>query len=121
MEKKKLADNTLDKINWALKVYRRWVDYHRHLFFQRKTFSAARENCYVHDLEISMKGDLMLSRDLCDFISEVRKENGSEYPPASIYDLVLMLSLYLEREFGHCRLINVDKYPELYNTLNHIM
>lgn len=62
----------------------------------------------------------MLTMDICDFIAEVRKENGAEYPGATIYDLVLMLSLFLEREFGIKRLISED-YPVIRNTLSHIM
>ena len=41
-----------------------------------------------------------LQADLCDFIVEIRKENGEQYPPSSMYDLISGLSLYLEREHG---------------------
>ena len=37
---------------------------------------------------------------MCDFIVEIRKENGEQYPSSSMYDLISGLSLYLEREHG---------------------
>ena len=39
-----------------------------------------------------------LTVDVCDFITEVEKENGQDYPPASLYDLVASLSGYVECE-----------------------
>ena len=39
-----------------------------------------------------------LKRDVCDFIVEIRKENGQQYPSTSLYDLLQGLSMYLERE-----------------------
>ena len=36
--------------------------------------------------------------DVCDFITEVKKENGKDYPPGSLYDLVVCLSVYVEHE-----------------------
>ena len=29
-----------------------------------------------------------LQADLCDFLVEIRKENGEQYPPSSMYDLI---------------------------------
>ena len=43
---------------------------------------------------------MKLQADLCDFIVEIRKENGEQYPSSSMYDLISGLSLYLEREHG---------------------
>ena len=39
-----------------------------------------------------------MQADLCDFIVEIRKENGEQYPPSSMYGLISGLSLYLERD-----------------------
>ena len=39
-----------------------------------------------------------LTVDVCDFITEVKKENGNDYPPDSLYDLVTCLSGDVERE-----------------------
>ena len=39
-----------------------------------------------------------LTADACDFITEVKKENGQDYPPGSLYDLVASLSGYIECE-----------------------
>ena len=36
--------------------------------------------------------------DMCDFITEVKKENGNDYSPGSMYDLVACLSAYIDRK-----------------------
>lgn len=74
----------------------------------------------VERIEKSWKEPQILTRDVCAFIAEVRKENGKEYPPGTIYDLVLMLSLYLEREHGIDHLTS-PAWPKIRNTLNGIM
>ena len=35
-------------------------------------------------------------KDMYEFIVEIRKQNGEQYPSISIYDLVSGISLYLE-------------------------
>ena len=38
--------------------------------------------------------------DVCDFLVEIRKENGDQYPGSSMYDLVSGLPRYLQHEHG---------------------
>lgn len=47
-------------------------------------------------------------------------ETGAEYPPATIYNLVLMISIHLEWEYGMKKLISHD-FPDIKNTLDNIM
>lgn len=82
--------------------------------------SANRGNRYIHPLTESVKHISWISEDMCDFITEVKKEHGEEYPPGTIYDLILMISIFLEREYSIKRLTSMA-YPKVRNTLNCIM
>ena len=62
-----------------------------------------------------------LQADLCDFIVEIRKENGEQYPSSSMYDLILGLSLYLEREHGSTNKLVSDAFRSIRNTLDNVM
>ena len=62
-----------------------------------------------------------LQADLCDFIVEIRKENGEQYPPSSMYDLISGLSLYLERKHGFTNKLVSGAFRSVRNTLDNIM
>ena len=62
-----------------------------------------------------------LQADLCDFIVEIKKENGEQYPPSSMYDLISGLSLYLEREHGFTNKLVSGAFRSVRNTLDNIM
>ena len=52
----------------------------------------------IRPIDASAKDVDELQADLCDFIVEIRKENGELYQSSSMYDLISGLSLSLERE-----------------------
>ena len=62
-----------------------------------------------------------LQADLCDFIVEIRKENGEQYPSSSMYDLISGLSLYLEREHGFTNKLVSEAFRAVRNTLDNVM
>ena len=62
-----------------------------------------------------------LQADLCDFIVEIRKENGEQCPPSSMYDLISGLSLYLEREHGFTNKLVSGAFRSVRNTLDNVM
>ena len=62
-----------------------------------------------------------LQADLCDFIVEIRKENGEQYPPSSMYDLISGLSLYLEIEHGFTNKLVSGAFRSVRNTLDNVM
>ena len=62
-----------------------------------------------------------LQADLCDFIVEIRKENGEQYPPSSVYDLISGLSLYLEREHGFTNKLVSGAFRFVRNTLDNVL
>ena len=62
-----------------------------------------------------------LKYDVCDFIVEIRKENGQEYPSSSLYDLLGGLSLYLQREKNFNDKLMSTTFKEIRNTLDNVM
>ena len=62
-----------------------------------------------------------LQADLCDFIEEIRKENGEQYPSSSMYDLISGLSLYLEREHGFTNKLVSGAFRAVRNILDYVM
>ena len=72
-------------------------------------------------IDTSAKDMDELQADLCDFIVEIRKENGEQYPSSSIYDLISGLSLYLEREHGFTNKLVSGAFRAVRNTLDNVM
>ena len=72
-------------------------------------------------IDQSAKDVNKLQSDLCDFILEIRKENGEQYPSSSMYDLISGLSLYLERELGFTDKLVSGTFRAVRNTLDNVM
>ena len=75
----------------------------------------------IRPIDASAKDVDWLQADLCDFIVEIRKENGEQYPSSSIYDLIPGLSLYLEREHSFTNKLVSGAFRSVRNTLYNVM
>ena len=75
----------------------------------------------IKPIDASAKDVDELQADLCDFIVEIRKENGEQYPPSSMYDLISGLSLYLEREHGFTNKLVSGAFRSVRNTIDNVM
>ena len=95
-----VQDASKAKIKWAIGAYNRWRAFRSEIFHQRYTTKVTHYNREIKPIDASAKDVDELQADLCDFIVEIRKENGEQYPSSSMYDLISGLSLYLEREHG---------------------
>ena len=76
------------------------------------------ENRFVDVVDVANK----LTVDVYNFITEVKKENGKDYPPGSLYDLVACLSGYIECERPdlEAKLIS-SAFAKVKNTLDHVV
>ena len=70
----------------------------------------------IKPIDASAKDVDELQADLCDFIVEIRKENGEQYLSSSMYDLISGLSLYLEREHGFTNKLVSGAFRSIRNT-----
>ena len=91
------------------------------IFHQRYTTKVTHYNREIKAIDASAKAVDELQADLCDFIVEIRKENGEQYPSCSMYDLISGLSLYLEREHGFTNKLVSGAFRSVRNTLDNIM
>ena len=68
--------------------------------FQSKIHHQGHPLGEIKPIDASAKDVDELQADLSDFIVEIRKENGEQYPSSSMYDLISGLSLYPERNMA---------------------
>ena len=95
-----LQQASISKIKWALGAYKWWMDYRMEIYHARNTVSFTRNNRPIKPLhEIAHDMDV-LKDDICNFIVEIHKENGEQYPANTLYDLLQSLSLFLQCEKG---------------------
>lgn len=55
------------------------------------------------------------------FICEIRKQDGEEYPPKNVYEIVICLQLYLCTQGQNYKFLDDDDFCQLRNTLDNIM
>lgn len=96
-------DGTRKKVKWALNVLKEW---------QNETLNDESRLHMYGDIETSPASTI--NNELKHFILEVRKKDGSRYPPKTLYDLIVMLNYYLMKEVG--RDINLMKDKEFLET-----
>ena len=89
--------------------------------YQRYTAEVTHYNREIKPIDASAKDVDKLQADLCDFIVEIRKENGEQYPSSSMYDLISGLSLYFEREHGFTNKLLSGAFRSVRNTLDNVM
>ncbi|XP_028418023.1 uncharacterized protein LOC114542762 [Dendronephthya gigantea] len=62
-----------------------------------------------------------LNRTLACFICEVRKSDGSKYPPNTLYGIIAAIQHFLKGKGKQVRLLNDDKFEYLRNALDAVM
>ena len=91
------------------------------IYHARNTATFTRNNRPIKPLhEVAHDLD-MLKDDVCDFIVEICKENGEQYPANTLYDLLQSLSLFLQREKGFNEKLMSNAFKEIRNTLDNLM
>ena len=71
-----IQDASKAKIKWAVGAYNRWRAFRSEIFHQRYTTKVTHYNREIKPIDASAKDMDELQADLCDFIVEIRKENG---------------------------------------------
>ena len=87
----------------------------------RTTATFTRENRPIQNLDVVAADITTLKSDVCDFIVEIRKENGDQYPGSSLKDLLSGLSVYLQREKNFDAKLMSETFKEIHNTLDNVM
>ena len=103
----------MKKVNWVKKMYQQWK-------YSRNAKSGVGDiTCDLENVPTITKESLKYA--LCCFITEVKKLDGNEFPPCTLYDLVICIQFYLETEGFSWRLIIDEVFKEVKFTLDNTM
>ncbi len=62
-----------------------------------------------------------LSTALCQFLAEVRRADGHDYPGNTLYSIVVMLQLHFKKKGQMLKLIDDPEFVKVKNTLDNLM
>ena len=113
MSRKKFSDETMKKVNWVRHMYSDWKQ------FRDTNPNLQDVHCDLDKLETFWKEQLC--EDLCCFITEVKKLDGSDFPPRTLYDIVICLQFWLESNGYNWRLVSCSEFEHVKFTLDNCM
>ena len=93
-----IHESSKGKMKWAIGVYKYWHTLRAEIHCARNTATWTQNNKPILLIHEVAKCIPDLKHDVCDFIIEIHKENGAQFPSSSLYDLLQGLSMYLEDE-----------------------
>ena len=96
----------MKKMKWAVNLFETWKQERNSIAMFDESISV------IHpELKDMMKDELNFS--IARFICEVKKENGEEYPGQTLYELVILLQLFLEQNGLNYKLLNEECFIQL--------
>ena len=114
MSHKQFAPKSKTKILWAVNMYSQW--------------RASRINvvgCAPQIFNANLDTFAFSKHDLCfalsQFICEVKKLDGTDYPPNTVRDLVLMIQMHLYQNGLFWKLLDNEEFCELRYVLDNTM
>ncbi len=109
---KTFAASTDRKILWAKKLFDDWKR-------ARNEYNKRGSICV--DLDADHVDKFELSAALCQFLAEVRRADGHDYPGNTLYSIVVMLQLHFEKKGQTLKLIDDPEFVKVKNTLDNLM
>ena len=115
LKNRTFADNTEKKVSWAVNLFKKW-------WSQRVSKPGCDMRIMWGDLnnvkQIS-KGNLAFS--LCAFISEVKKKDGTEFPGATLYQIIVCIQFFLQKHGIDWKILDDADFMRLRFTLDNVM
>ncbi len=113
---KTFAESTDHKIGWAVSLYWDW----RHA---RIDSGELNDIFLIINSNVDEPGldKLNLSTALCAFLSDVKRADGSEYPGKTLYSLLIMIQLHLEKSGLDWKLLDDKEFLSVRNTLDNLV
>ena len=115
MTKKKFAPQPKCKMLWAMNLYDDWRR-------NRMGQGGVADEIIKSDLNMIgefIKADLCFS--LCRFVREVKKMDGTDYPPSTIREIVICLQMHLHENCEAWKLLDQDEFMPLRNVVDNTM
>ena len=109
--------STKCKEKWAVNLFENWRQQRNEKV--SNTGGITDVNILHNSLEVM--SDEELNRSLALFVCEVRKANGSKYPPNTLHGMVASIQHYLKGKKRIVRLFNDDKFCFLRDALDAMM
>ena len=111
LSNKNFAPDTMKKIRWVTKMYREWRNY--------RNSGPEYVKCDLDKKDTITENALVFA--LCQFITEVKKIDGNEYPAKTLYDIVICVQFHLETMGFAWKILNNLVFKDIRYTLDNIM
>ena len=105
LAQKNFSPETLKKVKWALKLFRDWCTYRN---IQQGSECIV---CDIEDINNIMKPGLAFA--LVQFLSKVKKLDGSEYHRKTLYDILICVQFHLESLGCAWKLLNEESFQDV--------
>lgn len=110
----KFAKKTIEKSTWAVTLFGQWRA-------DRNVRCLSDSSLVYLNKPFEVMSDDELNYTVPLFLTEVLKKDGTEYPPATLRDLVLSLQKFLEVDGRFVKFLNDDKFRNIRDTLDGLM
>ena len=109
LSKRKFAQASQRKMNWVLGLYNQWCVY-------RIEAINCKEAIIHTDLHFpeNLTSEKFFVVAMIRFILEICKLNGEEYPPRTIYQIMICIQIHLEKNKVYWKILNKN-HPEFVN------
>ena len=111
---KSFAKSTDRKISWAVNLFRMW----RQNRIDEGTGEGKISWCDVDKPDLDPE---VLAHVLPTFINEIKRTDGQDYPPNTVYSIIVMMQLFFEKKGKTWKLLDGKLFNSVKNTVDNIM
>ncbi len=111
---KRFVKSTDRKISWAVNLFKMW----RENRIEEGTGEGEISWC---DLDRPDLDPEVLAHVLPTFINEIKRADGEDYPPNTVYSIIVMLQLFFEKKGKTWKLLDGKIFNSVRNTVDNIM
>ncbi len=111
---KSFAKSTDRKINWAMNLFHMW---HENRIKEGTGFGEI-SWCDVDKDDLNPE---VLAHVLPTFINEIKRADGQDYPPNTVYSIIVMIQLFFEKKGKTWKLLDGKDFVSVRNTVDNIM
>ena len=110
---KNFSPETMKKIKWVVKMFHEWRIY------RENSAGLEKMECNLDDKSSITKENVVFA--MSQFLTEVKKVDGSDFPGKTLYDTVICMQFHLETLGFHSRLLNEEVFTDVKFTLDNMM
>ena len=110
---KNFSDETNKKIRWVTKMYHDWRNY------RNSRNDLQNIPCDLDDISTITEESIVFA--ITRFLTEVKKLDGSDFPPHTLYDIVICLQFHLESIGFSWKLLSQEMFHEVRFSLDNLM